>query len=78
MENQVPAADVLRKMEDVQLHDDGRTIFSLSTKVQVFTLGLGKKVFSFLTALVLFFHFLSKDIHSISRFSHLELKCCLF
>ena len=57
MEYQVPAADVLRKMEDVQLHDDGRTIFTLSTKVQVFTLGLGKKVFSFLTALVLFFIF---------------------
>ena len=27
MENQVPAADVLRKMEDVQLHDDGRVFF---------------------------------------------------
>ena len=44
MENQVPAADVLRKMEAVQLHDDGRIIFTLSTKVQVFTLGLVKKV----------------------------------
>ena len=27
MEYQVPAADVLRKMEDVQLHDDGRFFF---------------------------------------------------
>ena len=27
MEYQVPAADVLRKMEDVQLHDDGRISF---------------------------------------------------
>ena len=60
MEYQVPAADVLRKMEDVQLHDDGIVLyifFTLSTKVQVFTLGLGEKVFSFLTALVLFFIF---------------------
>ena len=57
MEYQVPAADVLWKMEDVQLHDDGRICFTLSTKVQVFTLGLGEKVFNFLTALVLFFIF---------------------
>ena len=58
MEYQVPAADVLRKMEDVQLHDDGiKKKKTLSTKVQVFTLGLGEKVFSFLTALVLFFIF---------------------
>ena len=57
MEYQVPVADVLRKMEDVQLHDDGRIVFTLSAKVQVFTLGLGEKVFSFLTALVLFFIF---------------------
>ena len=79
MENQVPAADVLRKMEDVQLHDDGRIIFTLSTKVQVFTLGLGEKVFSFFPhSFGAVFHFLSKNIHSISRFSHLELKCCLF
>ena len=28
MEYQVPAADVLRKMEDVQLHDDGRMFFN--------------------------------------------------
>ena len=55
MEYQVPAADVLRKMEDVQLHDEGEFFFTLSTEVQVFTLGLGEKVFSFLTALVLFF-----------------------
>ena len=27
MEYQVPAADVLRKMEDVQLHDDGIILF---------------------------------------------------
>ena len=27
MEYQIPAADVLRKMEDVQLHDDGRIVF---------------------------------------------------
>ena len=52
----------------------GEFYFTLSTKVQVFTLGLGEKVFSFGAV----FHFLSKDIHSISRFSHLELKCCLF
>ena len=57
MEYQVPAADVLRKMEAVHLHDDGRIVFTLSAKVQVFTLGLGEKVFSFLTALVLFFIF---------------------
>ena len=54
MEYQIPAADVLRKMEHVQLNDDGRILFTLSTKLQVFTLGLvlGEKVFSFLTALV--------------------------
>ena len=63
MEYQVPAADVLRKMEHVQLHDDGRFFliffffFTLSIKVQVFTLGLGEKVFRSLTALVLFFIF---------------------
>ena len=34
MEYQVPAADVRRKMEDVQLHDDGiKNFFTLSTKV---------------------------------------------
>ena len=58
MEYQVPAANVLRKMEDLQLCDDGIFyifFFTLSTKVQVFTLGLREKVFSFLTALVLFF-----------------------
>ena len=57
IEYQVPAADVLRKMEGVQLHDDGGIYLTLSTKVQVFTLGLGEKVFSFRTALVLFFMF---------------------
>ena len=59
MEYQVPAADVLRKMEHVQLDDNENVFFSftLSTKVRVFTLGLGEKVFSFLTALVLFFIF---------------------
>ena len=60
MEFQVPAADVLRKMEDVQLHDDAEIFFfffTLSTKVQVFTLGLGEEVFSFLTALVKFYIF---------------------
>ena len=77
MENQVPAADVLRKMEAVQLHDDGRIIFTLSTKVQVFTLGPGESV-QFPHSCGAVFHFLSKNIHSISRFSHLELKCCLF
>ena len=40
----------------------GEFIFTLSTKVQVFTLGLGEKVFSFLTALVLFF--ISKQGHT--------------
>ena len=55
MEYQVPVANVLRKMEDVHLHDDGRNGLTFSTKVQVSTLGLGEKVFSFLTALVLFF-----------------------
>ena len=51
--------NVLRKMEHVQLDDNENVFFSftLSTKVQVFTLGLGEKVFSFLTALVLFFIF---------------------
>ena len=83
VEYQVPAADVLRKMEDVQLHDDGikKNVHFQLKFVFVFlffTLGLGVKVFSFLTALVLFFYFLSKDIRSISRFSHLELKCSVF
>ena len=54
MEYQVPAANVLSKMEDVHLYDDGRNGLTLSAKVQVSTLGLGQKVFSFLTALVLF------------------------
>ena len=57
MEYQVPAADVLRKMEDVHLHDDGRNGLTFSAKVQVSTQGLGEKVFSFLTALVQFFIF---------------------
>ena len=57
MEFQVPAANVLRKMEDVHLHDDGRNGLTLSTEVQVSTQGLGEKVFSFLTALALFFMF---------------------
>ena len=64
MEYRVPAAnvlrkmeDVLRKMEDVHLHDNGRNSLTLSTNVQVSTQGLGEKVFSFLTASVLFFIF---------------------
>ena len=56
MEYQVPAANVLRKMEDVHLYD-GRNGLTLSAKVQVSTQGLGEKVFSFLTALVQFFIF---------------------
>ena len=44
-------------MEDVHFHDDGRNGLTLSTQAQISTLGLGEKVFSFLTALVLFFIF---------------------
>ena len=73
MAYQVPAAEVFRKMEMSSSMMMGELFLHL---------GLGEKVFSFLTPLVLFFfcffHFLSKDIHSVSRFSHLELKCCLF
>ena len=59
MEYQVPTANVFSKMEDVHLHGDGRNGLTLSTKVHVSTLGLGvgEKVFSFLTALVPFFIF---------------------
>ena len=35
---QVPAANVLRKMEDVHLHDDGRNGLTFSTEVQVFSI----------------------------------------
>ena len=34
-EYQVPATNVLRKMEDVHFHDDGRNGLTFSTKVQV-------------------------------------------
>ena len=44
-------------MEDVNLHNNGRNGLTLSTKVQVSTLGLGENVFSFLTALETFFIF---------------------
>ena len=51
MEYQVPAADVLRKMEDVQLHNDGRFFFFffLHFQLKFVTLGDKSALFSFLT-----------------------------
>ena len=43
-----------------------------------FHTGTGRKSVQFSHSVGAVFHFLGKDIHSISRFSHLELKCCLF
>ena len=58
MEYQVPAADVLRKMEDFQLHDDGRKFFFFFKHLQLkfrFSRWDWERKCCFLTALVLFF-----------------------
>ena len=43
-----------------------------------FHIGTGRESVQFSHSFAAVFNFLSKNTHSVSRFSHSELKCCLF